>query len=288
MRMTRTSLAFVPVVVLLLVVLAAPLARAAGKKPSANPMLPPSETTAKAALDASSRHGEYVDIPMASGKPIRTWVVYPEMKNKAGVVIVIHEIFGLSDWIRSVADQLARDGFIAVAPDLLSGLGPNGGGTESTASRDDAVALIRNLTPEMTKERLDAVRAYAGKIPAGNGKIGTIGFCWGGGRSFEYAASSPPPQATVVFYGPTPDSAVLSRVGAPVLGLYGGNDERVDAGVPAAQAQLKKLGKPYEVQIYPGAGHGFARAQDDQNGANLAAIKKAWPKAVDFLRRNLK
>src|SRR5262249_2454675 len=150
---------------------AAPLALAAGKKPSSNPMLPPSETTAKAALDASPRHGEYVDVPMASGKAIRTWVVYPEMKDKAGVVIVIHEIFGLSDWARSVADQLARDGFIAVAPDLLSGLGVNGGGTESTSSRDEAVALIRNLTPEMTKERLDAVRAYAEKIPAGNAKI---------------------------------------------------------------------------------------------------------------------
>src|SRR5262245_3712284 len=232
MRVTRASSLLMSAVVVSLVVLGAPLARAAAKKPGANPVLPPSETTAKAALDASPRHGEYVDVPMASGKPIRTWVVYPEMKNKAGVVIVIHEIFGLSDWIRSVADQLARDGFIAVAPDLLSGLGPNGGGTESTSSRDDAVALTRNLTPEMSKERLDAVRAFAEKIPAGNGKIGTIGFCWGGGRSFAYAASNPPPQATVVFYGPTPDSTVLARVGAPVLGLYGGNDERVDAGIP--------------------------------------------------------
>src|SRR5262245_59646333 len=263
MRATRASLAFVSAVVVTAITLTGPFAHAAGKKPGSNPVLPPSQETAKAALDASPRHGEYVDVPLASSeKPIRTWIVYPEMKNKAGVVLVIHEIFGLSDWVRGVTDQLAREGFIAVAPDLLSGLGPNGGGTESTASRDDAVALIRHLTPEMVKERLDAVRGYATKLPASNGKIGTIGFCWGGGRSFEYAASNPPPQATVVFYGPTPDSTVLAQVGAPVLGLYGGNDERVNAGLPPAQALLKKLGKPYEVQIYPGAGHGFARAQE--------------------------
>ena len=153
--------------------------------------LPPAEETAKAALEKSPRHGEYVDVKGADGKPIRTWVVYPERKDKAGVVIVIHEIFGLSDWIRGVADQLAREGFIAVAPDLVSGHGPGGGGTESAASRDDVVALVRAITPAEANARLDAVRAYAIKLPAANGKSATIGFCWGGARSFAYAGAQP-------------------------------------------------------------------------------------------------
>src|SRR6185312_6087364 len=146
----------------------------------------------------SPRHGEMVDVPVAGGTLLRTWIVYPERKEKAGVVIVIHEIFGLSDWIRGVADQLASEGFIAVAPDLISGMGPGGGGTDSVATRDDVVKLIRGLSPEETKRRLDAVRAYATALPAANGKLATIGFCWGGGRSFEYAASDPPPVASVV------------------------------------------------------------------------------------------
>lgn len=172
-----------------------------------DPNLPPGEESAKAALDASPRHGEFVDIVRGEGQaPIRTWIVYPERKDKAGVVLLIHEIYGLSDWMRGVADQLARDGFIAVAPDLISGLGPGGGGTDSVASRDDVVKLVRGLTPEETQARLDAVRAYAMKLPAATGKVATMGFCWGGARSFGYAASEPPIQAAVVFYGTSPEA----------------------------------------------------------------------------------
>ncbi|HEY6050760.1 MAG TPA: alpha/beta fold hydrolase, partial [Thermoanaerobaculia bacterium] len=171
-----------------------------------DPNLPPSEAQAKGALEKSPRHGEWVDVKVAgAAAPIRTWVVYPERKDKAGVVIVIHEIFGASDWIRGVADQLARDGFIAVAPDLISGRGPGGGGTESAASRDDVVKLIRGLTPEATMASLNAVREWAVRLPAANGKSATIGFCWGGGQSFAYAAAQPALNGAVVYYGTPPD-----------------------------------------------------------------------------------
>jgi carboxymethylenebutenolidase len=251
--------------------------------------LPASETQAKAALDKSPRHGEYVDVKLAGGgAPIRTWVAYPERKDKAPVVILIHEIYGLSDWIRGVADQLAREGFIAVAPDLISGMGPNGGGTDSVASRDDVVKLVRGLTPEATLARLNAVRDYAVKLPAANGKTATIGFCWGGGQSFAYAAAQPGLNAAVVFYGTSPDAANLAKVKAPVLGHYGGDDARVNATIEPAQAEMKKLGKTYEPHVYEGAGHGFLRQQDGRDGANLKATQQAWPRTLAFLRQHLK
>jgi carboxymethylenebutenolidase len=250
--------------------------------------LPPSEQQAKAALEKSPRHGEWVDVKLPSGgTPIRTWIVYPERKEKAGVVIVIHEIYGVSDWIRGVADQLALDGFIAVAPDLISGLGPNGGGTDSVASRDDVVKLVRGITPEAATAGLNAVRDWAVKLPAANGKSATLGFCWGGARSFSFAAAQPGLDAAVVFYGTSPDAAELARIKAPVLGLYGSDDARVNATIPPAEAEMKKLGKSYEPNIYEGAGHGFLRAQEDREGANLKATQKAWPRVVAFLRKNL-
>ncbi len=161
--------------------------------PVRNDSLPPAEDSAKAALEKSPRHGEYVDVKQTSGGvPIRTWISYPERKDRAGVVIVIQEVFGLTDWLRGVADQLAKEGFIAVAPDLVSGLGPNGGGTDSVGSRDDVVKLVHGITPEDANTRLNAVRDWAVKLPAGNGKVATIGFCWGGARSFAYAAARRP------------------------------------------------------------------------------------------------
>ena len=254
-----------------------------------DPKLPAWEQVAKQALDTSPRHGELVDIPWAKGQaPLRTWIVYPERKDKAGVVLIIHEIYGLSDWVRSVADQFARDGFIAVAPDLISGLGPGGGGTDSVPSRDDVVKLVRTLTLEETNARLDAVRGYATRLPAANGKIATVGFCWGGGRSFSYAAVTPPPDAAVVYYGVAPDSVAIQSVKAPVLGLYGGDDARVDATVAPAQAALRKLDRFYEPHLFEGAGHGFLRAQTLRGGANYRATQQAWPRTIEFLRQYLK
>jgi len=267
---------------------AAPAAPAATAPALRDESLPPSESQAKAALDKSPRHGEWVDVKLPSGgAPVRTWVVYPERKDKAGVVVLIHEIYGLSDWMRGVADQLAKEGFIAVAPDLVSGMGPNGGGTESAASRDDVVKLVRGLTPETATARLDAVRQWAVKLPSANGKSATIGFCWGGGRSFAYATQSGL-AAAVVYYGTSPEEPELAKVKAPVLGLYGGDDARVTATIAPAQAELKKLGRTYEPHVFEGAGHGFLRAQEDRGGANLKATKEAWPRTVAFLRERLK
>ena len=155
--------------------------------------------------------------------PITTWVVYPERSDSAPVVLVIHEIFGLTDWVRGVADQFAAEGFIAVAPDLLSGMGPDGGGTDSIGSQDDVVATIRTLEPDERTRRLDAARTYALDIPAGNGRIGSVGFCWGGSSSFAYAVSQPQLDAAVVYYGTSPaEAADYERINAPILGLYGG------------------------------------------------------------------
>lgn len=255
----------------------------------ANPALPPDASGAAEAIKSSPRHGEYVDIKVPGSKtPITTWVVYPERKDKAGVVVVIHEIFGLTDWIRGVADQLAEDGFIAVAPDLLSGKAPNGGGS-AELGQDNATKVIRTLTTEEVTNALNAVREYAIKLPAANGRSGVIGFCWGGSNSFAYAASQPALDAAVVYYGTSPqDPAAYERIKAPVLGLYGGDDARVDATIPTAQENMKKLNKPYEPHTFEGAGHGFLRQQDGKDGANMKATEQAWPLTVKFLREHLK
>jgi carboxymethylenebutenolidase len=250
--------------------------------------LPAREETAKSALEKSPRHGEFIEIKYeGSQHPIRTWIVYPERKDRAPIVIVIHEIFGLSDWIRAVADQFAKEGFIAVAPDLISGMGPGGGGTEAVGSRDSVVQLIRGLSAEETYKRLNAVRAYAMKIPAATDKIATVGYCWGGGRSFGYACAEPGLNAAVVYYGTSPDSSDLVNLHVPVLGLYGGDDARVIATIQPAAEVLKKLNRVYQYEVYEGAGHGFLRAQSGRNGANLQATEKAWPRMLEFLRKYL-
>ena len=268
---------------------ATPVATAVPAAPR-DPQLPAGEADARQVLETSPRHGEFIDIPYTEGKPaLRTYVVYPERKDKAGVVVLIHEIFGLSDWLRAVADQFAKAGFIAVAPDLISGLGPNGGGTEACASRDEVVKLVRQLTYDETKARLAAVRAYVKTIPAANGRWASVGFCWGGGRSFQTACEADAPQAAVVFYGVAPDSAALLHLAAPVLGQYGGDDARVTSTIAPAQAVLKHVkGARYEPLVYDGAGHGFLRDQAGRDGANLKATQKAWPRTVEFLRKNLK
>src|SRR5437773_4244775 len=249
---------------------------------------PPSADTAADALKNSTRHGEWVDIPLSEGK-LHTWVVYPERKDKAPVVLVIHEIFGLTDWVRAVADQLAAEGFIAVAPDLLSGKGPAGGGTEAYPSRDDVTKAVSGLAREEAIARLNAVREWALARPAANGKSTSIGFCGGGSMSFAWAVAQPGLDAAVVYYGTAPDDlSTLAAVKAPVLGLYGSSDARVDATIAATEAKMKDLGKVYEPHVFEGAGHGFLRAQDAQSGANLRATEGAWPVTIAFLRQHTK
>jgi carboxymethylenebutenolidase len=251
--------------------------------------LPPGEKDAKATIEKSPRHGEWADIAVpGSNVPLRSYVVYPERKDKAPVVIVIHEIFGLSDWVRSVADQLAADGFIAIAPDLLSGHGKDGGGTDSFSGRDDVVKAIRGLKSEEVTSALNAVRDYGAKLPAAGGKTATIGFCWGGGQSFAYASNQPDLSAAVVYYGTPPSKDAQAAIKAPIAGFYGGDDARVTATVEPTKAEMNKLGKTYEPHVYDGAGHGFLRAQADKNGANLKAAQEAWPATIAFLREHTK
>jgi carboxymethylenebutenolidase len=239
---------------------------------------------AKARLDASPRHHEYVQLKHGN-RTVQAFVVYPEVKDKAPVVILIHEIFGLSDWAKEMADELAGQGFIVVAPDLLSGFGPNGGGSSEFASQDAAVKAVSGLDPDVLLADLDAAADYAKHIPAGNGKIAVAGFCWGGGKSFAFAAHRKDLSAAFVFYGPGP--ADVSTITAPVYGFYGGNDARIGATIPATTAAMKAAGKTYESVTYDGAGHGFMRAGEDPTNTvpgNKTAREQAFTRLVTLLK----
>ena len=258
----------------------APLAHAL-----ADTMLPASATDAAARLAASPRHREWVMIAAGGGDSVGAWVFYPERRTKAPVVLVVHEIFGLSTWVKAVGDQLAAQGFIAIVPDLLTGKKVPGG--PDSVNMDSAMMLIRTLKPEDVHRRLISAANYGMHLPAALPRYGIMGFCWGGGVSFAHAALSPSVLASVVFYGVAPDSSLIGRVHAPVLGLYGADDARVDATIPAADSALRSLNRTYEHFLFTGAGHGFARDQMGRNGANLAAIQQAWPKTIAWFRKYL-
>ena len=247
--------------------------------------LPPDASGALARLSTSPRHAEWAVIRTGGGDSVRAWVVYPERSSKAPVVLVVHEIFGLSSWIRSVADQLAADGFIAIAPDLLTMKNLPDGPDSVVAPL--ARAVIGSLDPAWVQKQLDAVGQYGMSLPAAEKKYGIVGFCWGGGTSFAHAVHAPGLGASVVYYGTSPKTGDLESVRAPVLGLYGGNDARVDATIPPADSALKALGRTYVYNIYPGAGHGFLRQQAGMDGANMAATRAAWPATVAWFKKYL-
>ncbi|HEX6626520.1 MAG TPA: dienelactone hydrolase family protein [Gemmatimonadaceae bacterium] len=247
--------------------------------------LPADAAGAPARLSSSPRHGEWAMIHTGTGDSVRAWVVYPERSTKAPVVLVVHEIFGLSSWVRGVADQLAADGFIAIAPDLLTMKNLPQGPDSVVAPL--ATAAIRTLDPNWVQQQLDAVAHYGMSLPAAQQKYGIVGFCWGGGVSFAHAVHSPALGASVVYYGVSPKTSDLASVRAPVLGLYAGNDARVDATIPPADSALKALGRTYAPNIYPGAGHGFLRQQTGMDGANMNATKAAWPATIAWFRKYL-
>lgn len=252
-----------------------------------SPSLPPGVAEAEARLAASPRHGEWAMIPAGAGDSVRLWVVYPERADRAPVVVVVHEIFGLTDWVRSVADQLAADGYIAVAPDFLTGHGvPVGANGEP--ERDPAVAAVRALDADDVHRRVRAAAAYGMRLPAALPTYGIVGYCWGGSVAFEHAARAPERLgASVVYYGTSPETSRLANVQAPVLGLYGEDDARVNATIAPADSAMRAHGKVFEHHIFTGAGHGFLRAQDGREGANEAAARAAWPLTLRWFRAHL-
>ena len=247
----------------------------------------PAQEWAKARLDKSPRHLEYVKVKHGN-REVNCFIAYPEVANKATAVVVIHEIFGLSDWVRSVTDQLAEAGYIAIAPDLLSGSAPGGGGTAELGGGDAVRKAISSLPPDQITADLNAVAAYVAKLPACNGKVAVGGFCWGGGQTFRYATNNKDIKAAFSFYGPMPEKeSDMARINCTVYGFYGGNDNRITANVPKAEELMKKAGKTYKPVIYEGAGHGFMRAgQDpgDKNPDNKKARDSAWKTWLEVLK----
>jgi carboxymethylenebutenolidase len=242
---------------------------------------------AKQRLAKSPRHQEWVKVKNGN-REVSSFVVYPEVKDKATAVVVIHEIFGMSDWVQSLTDQLAEAGYIAIAPDLLSGMGPNGGGT-SSLDRNGVGQAIRDLPPDQITADLNAVADYVSKLPASNGKVVVTGYCWGGSQSFRFATNRSTLKAAFVFYGSAPagadnapDKVALAKIQSPVYGFYAGNDNRINATLPATSAAMGELKKTFEPVTYDGAGHGFMRAGDAPEPTAPAATgnKEADDKAT--------
>jgi carboxymethylenebutenolidase len=257
---------------------------AARVEPQQGTGIPASGGTAADRLAKSPRHAEWVAIKLGATDSVMAWVVYPERKDKAPVVIAIHENTGINTWTRGVADQLAADGFIGIAPDLTTMF--RTGDLKADPAPDAGRAAIGQVTPEMGNKIIDAVAKYGMSLPAALPKYGIVGFCWGGGRSFLHATHSPGLGASVVYYGSPPTPEQMANIKAPVLGLYGGNDARIDATIPGTDSTMKRLGKSYEYEIFEGAGHGFLRGQDN-NAPNTAAAQKAWPRTIAFFKARL-
>jgi carboxymethylenebutenolidase len=240
---------------------------------------------ARAALQKSPRHQEWVTVKH-DGRSVETFVVYPESKDKRPVVLIIHEIFGMTDWVQDLADQVAAAGYIAVAPDLLSGMGP-GGGRSSSFAEGKTMEAVSKLNADQVTADLNAAADYALKISAANGKLFVGGFCWGGGQAFRFATNRGDLAAAFVFYGPPPDKDAMARIKAPVYGFYAGDDARIGATVPGTIEQMKAAGKTYDPVTYDGAGHGFMRAGEDPSGTegNKKARAEAWARWKNLLAK---
>ena len=240
---------------------------------------------ARAKLDASPRHHEYVTVQNGPRK-VQLFVDYPEVHGKAPVVVMIHEIFGLTDWAKEMADELAAEGYIVVEPDLLSGMGPNGGDSGSFADQDARVKAVSALDPAQVTGDLNAAADYGKKLPAASGKLAVAGFCWGGGKSFLFATQRPDLHAAFVFYGPPPPDEALASIKAPVYGFYAENDERISSTIPATTKAMQSAGKRYEPVVYKGAGHGFMRAGEapDATPANKEAREQGFARLLKLLK----
>ena len=276
----------IPTTGVIIVALSGALLAARSAQPPAR-AIAPGAAEAAARLQNSPRHAEWAMIATAPGSKdsIAAWVVYPEVKRNAPVVVVIHEIFGLTAWVRGVGDQLAADGYIAIAPDLLSM--ERGGATTDSLAWDAARTMIRNVTPEKMNGMVAAVGRYGMALPAAAKMYGVVGYCWGGTASFNHAVfNAPGMKAAVVYYGSSPAAAEIAKVKVPVLGLYGENDQRVNATIPVADSTMRAIRGTFVSKVYPGAGHGFLRAQDQ--AANRAAALEAWPETIGWFKKYLR
>lgn len=240
---------------------------------------------AKQKLEASPRHREWVTVKH-DGRSVEALVVYPEVSHKAPVIVLIHEIFGMTDWVQDMADQLAGAGYIVVAPDLLSGMGANGGRSTSF-DQQGAIEAVSKLPPDQVTADLNAVADYALKLPAANGKLFVTGFCWGGGQAFRFATNRKDLSAAFVFYGPPPDKDAMQRINVPIYGFYAGNDSRIGAMLPAAEQNMKDLHKTFDIVTYDGAGHGFMRAGEapDATPANSKARTESLARMESLLKK---
>jgi carboxymethylenebutenolidase len=249
------------------------------------PDLPAGIFNAHSVLASSKLRKEFVDIPLGSAK-LHTWVEYPAGDGKAPVVIVMQHGPGMDDWQRALADQLAEQGFIAIAPDLHSGLGPNGGNYDSFGGTDEVMRAIARITPDDMQARYKAARDYGLKLPRSNGKSASVGFCMGGGNSFRFAGEVPDLNAAVVYYGATPNKEIMAKIKAPVLAFYGDDDARVTAANEPTIAAMKELGKSFESHVYPHATHGFLEYQD--LAGNPFATSDSWSRTIAFLKEHTK
>ncbi len=239
---------------------------------------------AREKLEKSPRHQEWVKLKHGD-REVNCFVVYPEVKGKATAIVLIHEIFGLTDWAREMADELAAAGYIVIAPDLLYGSVTNGGTEELIKSGGNVGKAIQALPPMQITADLNAAVDYAASLPSCNGKVAVAGFCWGGGQSFRFATNNKDVKAAFVFYGTPPSAGDMVKINCPVYGFYGGNDARVTATVPKATEQMKAAGKIYEPMTYDGAGHGFMRAGEapDANAGNQKARSDAFKRWLELL-----
>jgi carboxymethylenebutenolidase len=240
---------------------------------------------ARERIQKSPRHAEWVTVKH-DNRAVETFVVYPQSKDKRPIVLVIHEIFGMTDWVQELSDELAESGYIAIAPDLLSGMGPHGG-RSSDFPQGTAAEAVSHLNPDQITADLNAVADYGLKLPGANGKLFVAGFCWGGGQSFRFATNRGDLAAAFVFYGPPPDKVAMTRIKAAVYGFYAGNDARIDATIPETRDEMKAAGKAYEPVTYEGAGHGFMRAGEgpDASEDNRKARADAWARWKSILDR---
>jgi len=280
-----------------------PAATTASVAMQSSAALPASNNAAATRLSASPRHGEWIKVPFEAGSKdtIMAWIVYPATARKAPVVVIVHDITGLSTWARSVADQAAAEGFVAVTPDFTSR--PRGAPSSVELPRDSAGKLMQMVNSGERNRIIGAVATFAMALPQAERRYGVIGYCWGGGTVFMHVVNGGVSgfAGGVAYYGlpymdgTTPIRDSLAKIKVPVMLFNGSKDARIGAAMPAVDSLMKALGKSYVGTNYEGAVHGFMRSQDDpkatrdpvEETANLTATKDAWPRTIDFLKRNL-